>query len=192
MAYEILIIIAGLVVGWVRKGSVWSMTNLRMKHLWVLPVAYLLQHFSIDNMHGIAYQVSIIMSYLGLILFCLLNVRVSGLSWALAGTLANFLVMAANGLRMPAYLAVIRRVDPRLVPLLEAGKYGKSVAMGPNTHLNFLGDIFPFRLWPQSMISVGDILFGIGLIILIQYAMTATRGESLDDKQVDKRSVAPR
>ncbi|MBX5436713.1 MAG: DUF5317 family protein, partial [Alicyclobacillaceae bacterium] len=45
-----------------------------------------------------------------------------------------------------------------------------------HTHLNFLGDIFPITIWPQSIISIGDIVFSIGLVILIQYAMRSGKG----------------
>lgn len=182
-AYEILVVLAGLTVGWLRKGSLWNVTSVRLRFVWLLPVAYLLQHFSIYDMRGVDYQISIVLSYIGLIVFCVLNLRTPGLKWALTGTMANFLVMLANGLRMPAYLPIIRAVNPKLIPLLIEGKVGKSIAMTSHTHLNFLGDIFPFRVWPESMISIGDVLFGIGFILIIQHAMMPSRREPLDEQQ---------
>ena len=43
--------------------------------------------------------------------------------------------------------------------------------MGTTTNLNFLGDIFFLRVQPPTLVSIGDILFAIGVVILIQNAM---------------------
>ncbi|MBX5436951.1 MAG: DUF5317 domain-containing protein, partial [Alicyclobacillaceae bacterium] len=163
MAFQFLVILAGLVLGWVRGGSVWSITQVRLRYIWVLPAAYVLQHVSIHDLHGVLYQVVIVLSYLALLLFCAVNFRVPGITWAFAGTLANFVVMAVNHLRMPAYLEAVKRIDPSAVGPLQRGEMGKSIAMSAHTHLNFLGDIFPITIWPQSIISIGDIVFSIGL-----------------------------
>ncbi len=179
----IYIVLVGLVIGWIRKGSVWAITSLHLRLLWILPIAYLFQHFSIDYMHGMPYEISILLSYVGLMLFGVLNAKVPGVAWALAGTGSNFLVMVANRLRMPAYMPIIREENPNFAALVQAGKIGKSMAMGPQTHLNFLGDIIPFRIWPQSMVSVGDILFGIGLALFIQHGMTMVKGGASDEQR---------
>lgn len=178
MAFQAVVIIAGLVVGWARKGSIWAITEIRLRWLWMLPVAYVLQHVSISYLTGTVYEWAIILSYAALMVFCAINIRIPGLSWALLGTSLNFVVMLANHLRMPAYLPVVRSMDPRLIGPLLQGHYGKSIAMTTSTHLNFLGDIFYFQVQPASLISVGDIIFGIGLVVLIQHAMLLKRGES--------------
>ncbi|MDQ0191100.1 DUF5317 domain-containing protein [Alicyclobacillus cycloheptanicus] len=177
MAFEIGVILCGLIIGWVRKGSLWALTEIRLKWLWVLPISYLLQHISIAYFSGVPYEVAILLSYISLIAFCLVNLKVPGVAWTLLGTCLNFLVMAVNHLRMPAYLPVVRAMDPKIVQPLMHGEIGKSIAMTSATHLNFLGDIFYFEVQPASLISVGDIIFGIGLIILIQHAMRLKRGE---------------
>lgn len=171
MTFEILVIAAGLVVGFLKKGNVWNMANLRLKVLWMLPIPYVLQHISVFYLHGVLYEAVLVVSYILLIMFCVTNIRVPGVAWSLFGTLANFVALAANGLRMPAYVPAVRAMAPSILPSLEAGTYGKSIAMGPSTHLNFLADIFGVDLWPGSLLSIGDILFCIGLIVLIQYAM---------------------
>ncbi|WDL98710.1 DUF5317 domain-containing protein [Alicyclobacillus sp. ALC3] len=177
MAFQAVVIIAGLVVGWVRKGSIWSITEIRLRWLWVLPVAYILQHVSISYLTGTVYEFVLVLSYISLITFSLVNFKTPGLAWTLLGTFLNFLAMSVNGLRMPAYLPAVKQMDSALVGPLLAGHYGKSVAMTSMTHLNFLGDIFSFQVQPASIISIGDIIFGIGLVILIQHAMLLKRGE---------------
>lgn len=180
-----LVILTGLAVGWIRKGKILAMPFVKLKLIWLLFVAYALQHISIAWLHGTAYEVVLIVSYLSILGFCVVNWRVPGVIWNLAGTAANFLVMLVNGLRMPAYLPAARALDAALVPALIRGRYAKSVAMSTHTHLNFLGDIFSFAIKPASLISVGDILFAIGLVILIQHAMRSEGGPTGNGVQAE-------
>jgi len=184
LPFQLAAIVIGLIVGWLRKGSLWSLTNIRLKWLWTLPVAYVLQITSINYLNGNIYQLFLVLSYLLLIVFSVRNLPVPGVTWALAGTVANFLVMVVNGLRMPAYLAPIRVLNPQLVTMLQRGQYGKSVAMGSSTHLNFLGDIFFVKIQPPVLVSIGDILFSIGIAILIQHAMRVGRENSFNGQSV--------
>lgn len=180
-----LVILTGLAVGWIRKGKILAMPFVKLKLIWLLFVAYALQHISIAWLHGTAYEVVLVVSYLSILGFCVVNWRVPGVIWNLAGTAANFLVMSVNGLRMPAYLPAARALDAALVPALIRGQYAKSVAMSTHTHLNFLGDIFSFAIKPASLISVGDILFAIGLVILIQHAMRSEGGPTGNGVQAE-------
>jgi hypothetical protein len=175
LTFEILVIAAGLVTGWIRHGNVWNFSNLRLRIWWLFPIPYILQHISIVYLKGEVYAGAIILSYVLLLFFCLINVKTPGVVWALAGTFLNFVAMATNGLRMPAYVPAVRGMAPQILTALQAGSYGKSIAMTNTTHLNFLGDIFAFNVWPGNLLSIGDILFSIGLIVLIQAAMRMKR-----------------
>lgn len=185
LAFQVFVILAGLAVGWIRKGSLWAVTNIRLRAIWLLPISYILQHVSIDYLTGITYEVTIVFSYVSLLIFCLQNIRVPGLLWAFGGTAANFLAMLSNGLRMPAYLPAVQHMAPTMIPRLMRGEYGKSIAMTAHTHFNFLGDIFSFEIKPASLISVGDILFAIGLVILIQYGMRMGKGGTVGGVQAE-------
>jgi len=159
----------------VKKGSVWALTSLKFKWLWILPVAYMLQVVSMNYLHGGIYRWMLVVSYLMLIAFCIRNLSVPGVWWTMTGAAANFLVMLVNGLRMPAYMPPIYSLSKKMADLLVSGHFGKSIAMNQTTHLNFLGDIFFLRIQPPTLVSVGDILFAIGLVILIQNAMQGKR-----------------
>jgi Family of unknown function (DUF5317) len=178
LAFQAMVILTGIIVGWIKKGSIWSIVHIRLKAIWFLPIAYILQHVSIAYLNGTMYELIIVFSYISVILFCLMNLKVPGLLWTFVGTVANFAVMMANGLRMPAYVPAVMRLSPRTVQFLLKGDYGKSVAMSGHTQLNFLGDIFSFEIQPASLISVGDILFAIGLVIFIQHAMRVERRDN--------------
>lgn len=171
MILQLLAIVTGLAVGWIKKGHLLAITNLKLRWLWVLPVSYVVQIVSINYLHENIYKWMLVISYILLLTFSLRNVSVPGISWTAAGTAANFLVMSSNNLRMPAYMPPIYQLSERMAVLLQKGEYGKSIAMGPNTHLNFLGDIFFLRLQPPTLVSIGDILFAIGIVMLLQHAM---------------------
>lgn len=185
MIFQLAAIIAGVLIGWIRKGTLTHLASVRLRWIGLLPVAYVLQYISTYYLHGISYEILVVFSYLGLIVFCILNIRVTGMAWALAGICSNFVVLSANHLRMPAYMEVIRRVAPNMVPKVEAGEIGKSIAMGPSTHLNFLGDIFTIQLGVTSLVSIGDLLFSVGLFLFIVAAMGGReRAKSMARDQV--------
>lgn len=171
----ILPLVVGCIIGFFRGGNLWAVTKLKLKYVWVLPLAYILQYITINYFNGIVYEFFLVVSYLLLIGFCAINYKISGIKIAMVGIIANFTAMAVNQLRMPAYLPSVYRIDPAAVPLLKMGKMGKSIAMTQSTHLNFLGDIFTFSLGKGSLVSIGDILFGIGIAVVIQYAMCLER-----------------
>ncbi|MCL6600014.1 MAG: DUF5317 domain-containing protein [Alicyclobacillus macrosporangiidus] len=175
MAFQVLTIFSGMLIGWFRRGSLWSIPYVSLRLVWILPLAYLSQVVSIHHLWGVWYELLLVFSYILLIIFCGINIQAPGVIWAMAGTIANLAVMLCNGLRMPAYIPAVQKMNAALVPLLEEGTYGKSVAMSTHTHLNFLGDIFYFDVPPGSLISIGDILIAIGIVIFIQHAMRSER-----------------
>ncbi len=172
--FTVLVIAAGLLIGWFRKGSLWSITNIKFRLIWLLPGAYILEYVSIHHLQGQIYEICILIAYLGLILFCSLNYKIAGIKWALSGTVANFLVMSLNGLRMPAYLPAVRKMAPQTIPALMKGDYLKSVAMTSHTHLNPLGDIFNVSVLTPNLVSFGDLLFSLGIIVFLQHAMRSS------------------
>lgn len=172
--------VIGIVVGWIKKGSIINLSRIRVKMLWILPLAYLCQAISIHTLDPVLYVVLITASYLALICFCVRNRSIYGVKWAGTGILLNFIEMALNGLRMPAYVPSVRSVGPSSVALLKSGHAGKSVAMNSHTLLPFLGDIIPIRLYPPSVVSIGDCLFSLGLVLLIVGLMTSENGVESD------------
>jgi uncharacterized membrane protein (UPF0136 family) len=178
VAFQVTVLLVGLIVGWTRKGSLWSIVNVKVRLVWFLPVAYVLQHIAIVYTRGSLYETLVVGSYLLLGFFCIRNLKIPGVLWMIGGVLSNFIVMLANGLRMPAYIPAVKKLAPSLIPDLIKGDYGKSIAMSSHTHLNFLGDIFTYNISPVSLISIGDIVFGIGMVIFVQYAMTTERRQS--------------
>ncbi|MDP9728627.1 DUF5317 domain-containing protein [Alicyclobacillus tolerans] len=175
MSVEILAILIGIGFGLVKKGSIYNLANLNLKFFWVLPVAYVLQMISIHYFSNILYLSMIILSYLALLFFCLLNIRYKGIPYMLAGIFLNFLEMTLNGMRMPAYLPSIRMLGSKLVYKLMSGNYGKSIVMTKSTRLPFLGDIIPFHFIFFDIVSIGDCVFAVGIGMLLYQAIQSKK-----------------
>ncbi len=173
LAFVGLAIVAGIVIGYIRKGNLLNLAQFRLKWFWILPASYIFQFLSIHVLADSLYGICIVLSYLGLLLFCYLNFSVRGIALAGMGIFLNFLEMSLNDLRMPAYVPAVRAVSPKMVAILEAGHYYKSSAMTGHTVLPFLGDIIPVKLYPETIASIGDFMFAIGIVLLITQAMTS-------------------
>lgn len=112
-----------------------------------------------------------LLTLVGLIYFLLINRKVFGIPLLLVGLLLNFLVIGANGGRMPASSkALLNAGLPAAARLLETKTVaGNCVLMSSTTKLNFLGDIIVIRLGGAvgSAYSIGDLatLAGEALII---------------------------
>lgn len=100
-----------------------------------------------------------------LALFVLRNWRRRGIKTLGAATLTNFVVIAANGFRMPV-TPVIRRY-PELSVFAEriaAGQLPEYVLVSWDAPLWFLGDTIPMF---GGLASVGDILLAAGMLLLV-------------------------
>jgi hypothetical protein len=102
-------------------------------------------------------------SYAMLGAFAWSNRRIPGVPLIMAGGLANFIAIAANGGVMPA--------DPDLALHVarEAGEGFVNSGAVQDPHLLFLGDIFATpSSWPlYNVYSIGDLLIVAGVLVLL-------------------------
>ncbi len=119
---------------------------------------------------------SLVISQLGLLIFCLLNWRLAGMPILAVGLLLNLVVILANGGLMPiSPETVARLVSPEVLARLQFGERlgaSKDILLAPEAiRLPWLAD----RLAPPDWIpyrfafSVGDILIGGGAFVLLVF-----------------------
>lgn len=96
-----------------------------------------------------------------------LNWSSLGIKFLGLGSLLNFVVIAANGGRMPVSAEAIARAGGSGTPS------GTHMLVTENTHLWFLADVIALpRISPMAqIISVGDIFIVLGVFIFIQHQM---------------------
>ena len=165
-------VILALVIGWLRGGRLKRLLSYDLKGLnWILlalSVRYLIQFLSWRMDFFLVYG-GIIQIAAYIILFWglwqsleFLEIKMVGL-----GSLANFVVIATNGGKMPVSSSAVASVG---VPLTETGTHA---LLEEGTRFFWLADIIPLPppyLFPM-VISIGDILIVLGVMLLIQNAM---------------------
>jgi hypothetical protein len=137
-------------------------------HLWPLLLAGLaLQVLVEGGFVGGAGVPLVIVSYLLLLGFGVLNLRLSGMGVVLFGIALNLVPIAVNG-GMPVRPGAL--VDAGIAPSIERAQYvqlrGERHLERGDDHLVALGDIIPIRRIKQ-VVSFGDLILGVGTAALI-------------------------
>lgn len=121
----------------------------------------------------------VLAQYTLLLMFCFRN-RSRGISMLLIGlaSLSNLAAMCCNGFRMPVSSAVYDYpVFASFVARVSAGELPEYVIVNDAAPLWFLGDVIPVPYVLPGMASIGDVLLGAGIFILMQQLMGLGRGK---------------
>lgn len=171
-------IIIALIVGLFRGGNFKGLADMKLKHAWVFPLLLLIQIIVYLIQNHIAFIGSssnfvFMLVYIAGLYFLWVNRAHSGFFIILIGVLLNFIVMAANGGRMPVSIEASSVLDPLFIEALKSDLYGKHAAITEVTRLAFLGDIIPLSApYPrEQVISIGDVIMNVGVFFFIQYLM---------------------
>jgi uncharacterized protein DUF5317 len=163
LAFLLLSVVAVPLTG----GRLTALTEVRVRHLWLVPVAIVTQVGIITVWPGgsHAWHVAVhLLTYAlaGLFLWC--NRRLPGATLLGLGFLANTLVIVLNGGVMPASASAQRLAGIEL----EAGRFENSVAVA-GARLGFLGDVFaiPHPIPLANVFSIGDVLLGLGAAVFL-------------------------
>lgn len=173
-------VILGLLIGFIRRGSLANLARLKLRGLWLILAALVIQLliFPLDPREPIIKAGTPylhLLSYLCLLAFIGLNWRYFEILIMGVGLALNFLVIAANGGYMPASAKALRQAGlEEVAATLEQGlHHGNTVLMGPETWLNPLGDLLylPASVPLANAFSVGDLLLALGLVLLLAIEM---------------------
>ena len=140
--------------------------ELQLRHAWCVPAALAIQlvlvWFSLGKSVPAVVETLIhISSYGFLIFFAMANARTKVLLPLFAGMAANAVAIVANGGKMPVSPDAARAAG------IEVGEHS-NVQLGGD-RLTFLGDVFalPHQMPFANVFSVGDLLIGAGMMVLI-------------------------
>ncbi|CAM2919367.1 DUF5317 domain-containing protein [Paenibacillus sediminis] len=181
-------IVISIIVALFRGGNFKKFTeDLHLKRGWIFPLLLVVQLFvfifqtRIDWLASASNYLYLSVYVIGLY-FLWINRHHHGFNLIFAGVLLNFIVMAANGGRMPVSEEAATILDPHFVQALKEGLYAKHQLLTEHTWFGFLGDIIPLTTpYPRSqVISIGDVVMNVGVYIYIQHLMLPVK------KQEDK------
>lgn len=146
-------------------GSLSRLADLRLRWLWIAPVALGLQVVIVTiapggnmTLHALIH----IGTYLLIALFLWLNRNIAGVSVIGLGVLENTTAILANGGVMPASISA-----QRLAGLAEGGRGFHNSAALLHPHLLWLGDIIPVPGPLPNVLSPGDCLIFAGMLLLL-------------------------
>jgi hypothetical protein len=166
----------GIVLGWLTGGSLSGLQRLRFA-LAPLAVGGLLVQVLLftpagDEIAGALAPAAYVASTAAVFVAVLRNLRLSGMPIVAVGSLSNLVAIVANGGSMPADPAALVSAG-----LVGTGDHTNSVVLADPT-LGPLTDIFavPAGLPFANVFSVGDVLIGLGIAVVIAGVMRAGTG----------------
>jgi hypothetical protein len=171
------------------KGSFRRLGRIELRHVWILLVALAIQvvlevvTFSPDQIDNIGFGL-LMLSYLLILAFCLVNIKTSGFVIIAIGVILNALVIGLNQ-GMPTKPDTVNRNGRTVHEPIE-----RSVKHKPSSSddvLGFLGDQITFPGMPNDQFSIGDIVIFLGII---DVCFEASRRPRRYGVYLDERSAA--
>lgn len=172
-------ILLGLLIGFMRNGSLQNFINAKFKGWFLMPIAFILflmPYFSM--IFGFQMSNENLYPFLAIVvcvLILLLNFEKRGMKLILIGTLFNLIIMMINHFQMPiVYGQVIATGLETFSNSVKQGDIINYIAVSSENIINVI--LGKHVLLPESyplnrILSLGDILISLGIVLLIQEEM---------------------
>jgi len=175
-------VVAGLLIGWLRGGSLASLGSARVRALWLVLPAFAVEFYLALGL-GRDVPWWVLPLHVGanalLLGVALLNRRVPGMAVLALGLALNLAVIASNGGLMPVSpeLWAARHAAERVAIGQHPPQTKDVVLPHDQARLWFLGDVLALPAGaPVPLIaSAGDLVIAVGLVIALQGLMQAGR-----------------
>jgi Family of unknown function (DUF5317) len=160
------VVLCGIAIVPLVGGSIPRLGRIRFTRAWLVFVGLGLQlavTTVLTDLPSRPAQIIHIASYVFVLAFLVSNRHLPGVKLVVAGTLLNFMAIAANQGTMPARPAAVRSAGLDLT-----GEFENSAPV-ENARLQVLGDIFavPESAPLSNVFSIGDVMIDAGAVVLI-------------------------
>ena len=190
-------LIGGVALGFARRGTLTNLAYVRLVSPWLVWVGLGIQIVAFSPL-GAGWptwsgSVAHIGSYGLLALFAWVNRQAPGLRLFALGMATNVLVIVSNGGYMPISENALRRAGLEdVLAQLQVETVNNSVLMGSGTRVKWLGDVMavPKGVPLANVFSLGDVLMGLALLILISQSMVTRKVSSRRSTPGKKTSLA--
>ncbi|MDI7247658.1 MAG: DUF5317 domain-containing protein [Bacillota bacterium] len=176
--------VASLVVGKLRGGTLSSLGEMPITRVECIIASFAIEAAVVAlGFRGISLAQSVapyafFLAYAVLLYAVWANRHIRWMPLVGIGVILNFVVILANGMRMPVSADMLAAVGmDKQVAAIESGRVLTYKLIGTTTRLWPLGDVVPIGSpYPiHRVISAGDIVMAIGVFLLIQHEMLARR-----------------
>jgi len=170
-------IVLAVVIGLVLGGSLRNLAKIKIEGIYIIAAAFLVDAAVIWSVRlglmeiGYITMLVDLFMYLLLLLFVLRNRRNPYIVIAGAGFLLNAIVIFGNGGAMPVGAYALQAAGLTL----DVGTQGLYAPVGEGTRFWYLGDIIPYTFLNVNIISIGDIVSALGVMLLIITSMKARK-----------------
>jgi hypothetical protein len=169
------VIALSVLAGYLLGGRLRRFERLRLRWWALAPIGLALQAVPLpDGRHGTDLLVRIAVlscSFVLILLFAVMNLRIAGMPLLFAGLALNFVVIATNGGMPVSEHALERSGQADVVKLLLADEGAKHHLLTSDDHVTFLADVIPIGPPVKQVMSLGDVLVYAGLAWLIVAVM---------------------
>ncbi len=194
-------IVVALIVGFLLRGRLANLAEVEVRGLVLAVLAVVVQYGIqyVDNTAWFDVRPYAAYLYVATLLFLLVVILLNRRSPAIVlmgvGIFLNFLVIAANGGKMPVSAEGLARAGmEEYVAILQSGTVLTHQLVDEQTRLAFLADIFavpePYPF--PRVFSVGDALLGVGAFWFLVGGMTAHPSVTGKRRAVELRRVSLR
>jgi len=188
--------VLGLAVAWALGANPARLADVRLRGSGLVFAALAIQigiYTSLNTHVPAAWDAPLhVLSYLLLIAFLLVNIRVPAFWLVGFGLLSNVVVIFSNGGRMPVSGEAWQAAGKSLSAFNSDGISDNNVLANADTHLRWLSDIFavPAQMPLASVLSIGDVLMVIGMVAFVYRSCTPATGTSTVQVLQPLRSAA--
>jgi hypothetical protein len=182
-------IIVGIIAGWLAKGSITNLAQIRLKYFLPVLGAILIligmEYFGARGYQEIFQwrQGLYLLSYIMFFIFLWQYRRMSGIKILALGLLCNLLVVMINGGAMPT---TTNGLDLEYLSALQAGNLVTNTLITESTYLPWLGDVMVLPWQKTRVLSLGDIFASAGLFWFVFQMM---RGDQVCAKLTSVRKM---
>ena len=173
-------LLVSIIIGLVRRGSLNDLANMPFKKIEGIFLSFAIRYIPLV-LRGELYEIAVLYhpfivatSYILLLYVLFLNWHIKPLRLVALGVFLNFLVIIANGGKMPVSVPTAEAVGLyEFIPLLSDADYLYHTAVSGTTSFKYLGDIIPLPPpYPKPRVfSIGDLAMGIGVFFTLQEGM---------------------
>lgn len=175
--------IFGLFIGFIRKGRISRLEHVEFNakaFIYISALLYLsiiIMNLGLFDYNSNLYTMFLIISYLFMVIFMVLNLEIKYMFLPLIGIILNLIVFCANKFKFPILSSTV--ADLHGSELFNLFTSNKVIFFIPaeNANLSFLGTVI--SVGNMFTISIGDLFVSIGIILIIQ--------EIICDKHIQNR-----